>query len=84
MTESEGVREGYGVGRRRFDLMKKKKNRIYKMYVCTVPYLPRPRLYPCTHLPLLFQGVSASDLPTKSISLLPTKDPEEQISSTAE
>jgi hypothetical protein len=33
--------------------------------VCTpVPYLPH-----------LFQGVSASDLPTKSISLIPTKDP---------
>jgi hypothetical protein len=43
------------------------------MYVCTVPYLPR--LYPCTYLPLLFQGVSASDLPTKSISLIPTKVP---------
>jgi hypothetical protein len=30
---------------------------------------------PVPHLPLLFQGVSASDLPTKAISLIPTKDP---------
>ena len=57
--------------------MKKKKNRIYvKMYVCTMLY----SFVPCTlYLPyrpcllLLFQGVSASDLPTKTISLIPTK-----------
>ena len=30
---------------------------------------------PVPYLPLLFQGVSASDLPTKSISLISTKDP---------
>ena len=30
---------------------------------------------PVPYLPLMFQGVSASDLPTKSISLIPTKDP---------
>ena len=44
-----------------------------KMYVCTVPYLLV--CTPVPYLPHLFQGVSASDLPTKSISLIPTKDP---------
>ena len=33
-----------------------------------------PRLYPCTLPTAPVQGVSASDLPTKSISLIPTKD----------
>jgi hypothetical protein len=43
---------------------------LRRMYVCTVPWG-----CPVPYLPLLFQGVSASDLPTKSISLIPTKDP---------
>ena len=37
--------------------------------------LPASVCTPVPYLPLLFQGVSASDLPTKSISLIPTKDP---------
>jgi hypothetical protein len=52
-------------GARFFYKMKKKKNRIYKnvvlfafLLICT----------PVPHLPLLFQGVSASGLPTKSKS----------------
>ena len=64
---------------------KKKKNRIdctCKMYVCTMPYLSI--CTPVPYLPLLFPGVSASDLPTKSISLIPQPKTQEQISSTAE
>jgi hypothetical protein len=40
--------------------------------------LPVSICTPVPYLPLLFQGVSASDLPTKSTSLIPTKDPEER------
>ena len=45
-------------------------NHIYLLRWCPGPrYLPL--LYPCVpYLPLLFQGVSASGLPTKSISLI--------------
>jgi len=51
-------------------IKKKKKNRIYKIfcarYFCYLfVYIPVP------HLPLLFQGVSAADLPTKSTSFIP-------------
>ena len=69
-------------------LKKKKKNRIYVkcMYVCM--YLHYICMYtlllisfctPVPHLPLLFQGVSASGLPTKSLSLTPIKDPFESF-----
>jgi hypothetical protein len=47
-------------------------------YLLKCMFVQCPTCLVCTpvpYLPLLFQGVSASDLPTKSISLLPTKDP---------
>jgi hypothetical protein len=46
--------------------------------LCLYDALPVSICTPVPYLPLLFQGVSASDLPTKSTSLIPTKDPEER------
>jgi hypothetical protein len=53
---------------------KKKKNRISKN-ACVYALLLISFCTPVPHLPLLFQGVSASSLPTKSLSLTPIKDP---------
>ena len=50
------------------------------MYVCIMCVHVRLLLIsfctPVPHLPLLFQGVSASGLPTKSLSLTPIKEPQ--------
>ena len=52
----------------------RRRRTVFTRYVCTLSCWS---LFctPVPHLPLLFQGVSASGLPTKSLSLTPIKDP---------